>query len=248
MKTKGTKEWAVKNVNFCKGCSNDCIYCYAKNIAYRCGWKEKGSWKDMELKPEMAYKKFKKIDGWIMSPSSHDITTDNIDLAIKVFKNILESGNDLLIVSKPEKELIDLLINSLWKYKKQILFRFTIGSHDDDTLRFFEPNAPNYQSRIGSLQLAYEYGFETSISIEPLLTRNVLKIINDIDVLVTDNIWIGPMNYQGKLFTEHPTAKNFAWLWQKETLLEIYQELIDLVDDRIAFKDTFLKIVEDNKP
>jgi len=28
----GTKEWAPYNFNFMSGCSNDCTYCYAKEI------------------------------------------------------------------------------------------------------------------------------------------------------------------------------------------------------------------------
>ena len=31
----GTKEWAPYNFNFMNGCSNDCSYCYAKEMAVR---------------------------------------------------------------------------------------------------------------------------------------------------------------------------------------------------------------------
>ena len=31
----GTKEWAERNINICLGCSHDCLYCYARNFAWR---------------------------------------------------------------------------------------------------------------------------------------------------------------------------------------------------------------------
>ena len=33
--SQGTQEWSVKTVNCCTGCSQDCIYCYAKMLAIR---------------------------------------------------------------------------------------------------------------------------------------------------------------------------------------------------------------------
>lgn len=65
--TTGTKEWAEFNVNFSKGCSNNCKYCYARKIASRFGWKT--CWEEMENKPFMETKGFKKRDGVIMSQS-----------------------------------------------------------------------------------------------------------------------------------------------------------------------------------
>ncbi len=79
-------------------------------MANRFGWKETNSWGDMENKEEMALKKFSLRNGVIMSPSSHDITNKNINLAKKVFRNILTPVNKLLIVTKPKFELIKHLV------------------------------------------------------------------------------------------------------------------------------------------
>jgi len=156
-KTLGTKEWAVKNVNFSVGCENNCKYCYAKAMAYRFGRiKNREEWEYMRNKPEMAKKRFKKVEGWIMSPSSHDITEKNVDLAIDVFRNILIAGNKLLIVTKPRFECIKKICVSLDPYRKQILFRFTIGSNNTLTLRYWETNASGFEERLASLRFAHD--------------------------------------------------------------------------------------------
>ena len=36
-RTKGTEEWADKNINITRGCEYDCPYCYAKRNALRFG-------------------------------------------------------------------------------------------------------------------------------------------------------------------------------------------------------------------
>ena len=51
-RTSGTKEWACKNLNFSKGCSNACKYCYARRMANRFGWKKWTDWPNMENREE----------------------------------------------------------------------------------------------------------------------------------------------------------------------------------------------------
>jgi DNA repair photolyase len=38
-KEYGTREWASTNVNFITGCSNNCLYCYARAMAIKFGKK-----------------------------------------------------------------------------------------------------------------------------------------------------------------------------------------------------------------
>ncbi len=45
--TLGTKEWADSNINCYYGCSNDCLYCYAKKMAIRFKRKTEDTWKIM---------------------------------------------------------------------------------------------------------------------------------------------------------------------------------------------------------
>jgi len=236
MTTTGTKEWAEFNVNFSKGCSNNCKYCYAKRMASRFGWKI--TWQDMENKDFMATKGFTKREGVIMSPSSHDITESNVDLAIKVFQHILEVGNDLLIVSKPKESLIRKICENIVDWKEQVLFRFTIGTLDDSVREYWEPCAPSIEDRISTLKYVYDNGWETSVSIEPYLERNVVGIINRLDPHITDCLWVGPMNKTHVLkgfWTENETT-----LYSVEIREKIREEILALKNPKIKFKDHFM--------
>lgn len=78
----------------------------------------------------------------------------------------------------------------------KILFRFTIGTLDEDLAKLWEPGAPSIKERIDCLKYAFEHGFSTSVSMEPFLG----DIIDASDAFftfapyVTDKIWIGKMN------------------------------------------------------
>ena len=115
-------------------------------------------------------------------------------------KNLLDAGNRVLVVSKPHLECIRNICNSLGPFKSQIMFRFTIGACDDKILSFWEPNAPKYAERKQCLIYAYEAGFRTSVSAEPMLdSTNIDTLIYDLLPYVTDSIWIGRMNHLGRL-------------------------------------------------
>ena len=236
MTTSGTKEWAEFNVNFSKGCSNNCKYCYARRMAARFGWKV--YWEKMENKEEMASKGFTKREGVIMSPSSHDITETNVDLAIKVFQHILEVGNNLLIVSKPKESLIKMICESISEWKDQVLFRFTIGTLDDSVREYWEPGAPAIEERIKALEYAYSNGWKTSVSIEPYLDENVVELVKKIEPFITDTIWIGPMNkihIPKELWGEKQDK-----LYSVEFRINLKEKIDHLSCLKIRFKDHFL--------
>jgi hypothetical protein len=46
---------------------------------------------------------------------------------------------------------------------KNIMFRFTIGSADNQTLKFWDQYAPSFDERMESLIYAHKAGFQTSI-------------------------------------------------------------------------------------
>ncbi len=240
--TKGTKEWACSNVNFSKGCSNGCRYCYARRMANRFGWKKYDDWPNMENKNEMARKGFKKRQGWIMSPSSHDITRSNINLALKIFSNILQSGNNLLIVSKPRLKLVKQLCEELLPWKKQILFRFTIGTLNDKIRRYWEPFAPSVRQRLKTLEYTYNEDWSNSVSVEPFLDGNLLELIDTINPFVNQTIWIGPMNkihVPKELWTDELTQ-----LYSPLSLSKFKTKIDALNNSKIRYKDHFLTILK----
>lgn len=190
----GTKEWAASNVNIQSGCSNDCRYCYAKAMAIRHKRKTRENWKEPVIHPDKVQKGFSKRNGTIMFPTTHDITPDNLAECITVLRNMLNAGNRVLIVSKPDFECILELCYELEAFRDQILFRFTIGSADDSVLRFWEPGAPCFVDRLLTLKIAYDLGFSTSVSCEPMLDTRIEDVVDIALPYVTDAVWIGLPN------------------------------------------------------
>jgi len=194
--TSGTKEWADSNVNIFHGCSNDCIYCYAKKMAIRFGRKTRETWKFMELNEKAFDKGYGKRKGRIMFPTSHDITFETLIFCLIALKKMLLAGNEVLITSKPDPKCILRICEDLKEWKEQIQFRFTITSKDNLILKRYEPSAPLYEDRMASLQLAYYKGFKTSVSMEPFLDKDPIPLIKKLAPFVTETIWVGKLNYQ----------------------------------------------------
>ena len=53
----GTREWAVKTVNCCTGCSHDCVYCYAKEMSHRFGQVADGQWASERIRQHRCHSK-----------------------------------------------------------------------------------------------------------------------------------------------------------------------------------------------
>ena len=188
----GTKEWSDSSINFINGCSHDCLYCYAKEMAIRFKKKNPDTWKEEELREVKRYHRKRK--GTIMIPSTHDITPEHLPEALIIIDNLLSIGNTLLIVTKPHLECVKSICDSFSRYKNQILFRFTIGSTNSDVLKYWEPSAPDFEERFESLQYAYNAGFETSISSEPMLDMEIRDLVTKCLPYITNSIWLGKFN------------------------------------------------------
>lgn len=191
----GTYEWAVENANFISGCIHNCKYCYSKEMAIRFKRKTSLNWEIEDVDLKQLRLKRKKVNGLIMFPSSHDITPGNLPNSIIFMQNLLASGNNLLIVTKPHLVVIEKICETFPKYKKNILFRFTIGSKNTNILKFWEPGAPTFEERKKCLIYAYRNGFSTSVSCEPMLDNLTEELVSDLIPYVTDSIWIGKANF-----------------------------------------------------
>lgn len=190
----GTEEWAAHNVNIQSGCRNGCLYCYAQGNAVRFKRRTPDSWLIPEVIQAKVNRRFRKMSGRIMYPTSHDIDPSNLGACLAVLNGMLSAGNDVLIVSKPHPECVRRLCGELVPYKGQITFRFTIGSAYDAVLKAWEPGAPTFAERIASLRHAFEAGFETSVSCEPMLDADIDSVIRQARPFVTDSIWLGRAN------------------------------------------------------
>lgn len=259
VKTKGTLEWAKNNFNISIGCLNDCRYCYAKSYADFYNRVQRAFWCEMYTKPiNQITAQLNRLPKPandpelydVMFPSSHDIHPENLDEAVYAIGNILEKGLTLLIVSKPKIAVISELVYRFQDYKDQILFRFTLTSSDDEMIRFWEGSAPLARERMICLYLAYSTGFQTSVSIEPFLEDYaLLRHIETIQKYVTENIWVGPMNFKYVVKSDLEEFENLFGISQKdyytsENLIRIKKEIDSLSFDNIRYKDHFLNKIK----
>jgi len=243
----GTKEWAPYNFNFISGCSNDCTYCYAKEMASLFKRKTSDTWKDEEP-VTMKGKSFRRRDGRIMIPSSHDITPSNIDLALEVMGKLLENGNELLIVTKPHFSCLKRIIDQFEDFKSAIQMRFTIGSVSNDVLKQWEPGATGFDDRLKSLRYAYEHGYSTTISAEPLLDETPDALYDVLHPFVTGSIWIGKMNFPDRRVrmnaasSETPVhVKALMKAQSDENIISIWERYKD--NPMIEWKESIKKVI-----
>jgi len=245
----GTQEWAAHNLNFINGCKHDCKYCYSKAMAIRFGRKTPKSWKNEVVRENALNRRLRKHNGRIMFPSSHDIHPDHLDEATEFLGNILISKNKVLIVSKPHLICIKRICDEFTNYKKNILFRFTMGSSDSKTLKFWEPGAPDFSERMASLKWAYKRGFQTSVSCEPMLDDNIEDVVEKVGPFVTDSIWIGKANgllRRLKINGVHDNltinrANQLIQLQSDSKIKELYEKLKN--NQKIKWKGSIKKVV-----
>lgn len=192
----GTREWAVKNVNCLLGCSHDCRYCYARARAlqYR-RIASAAEWRTPRLREAEVRKRRRKVDGLVMFPSTHDILPEFLPQCEELLDNLLRAGNRVLVVSKPHYDCVTSLCLRFRSHRLQLLFRFTIGALNEELLAYWEPGAPTLSERVCALKQAHEAGYETSVSMEPLLEPGRVDwLIERVEPFVTETIWIGAMN------------------------------------------------------
>jgi DNA repair photolyase len=237
MKTMGTKEWARHNRNCLFGCPGNCLYCYAKktNIRFRKVTEE--DWP--KVRPKKHPDPIGKVEGGIMFPTTHDLPWEQREIWLPYLTALLDAGNEVLVVSKPNLKSIMLICETLEKYKSQIEFRFTIGTDDDETRKFWEPGAPSINERIECLKFAHSMGYKTSVSMEPLLTNDPLPLIARISQYVSCTIWIGTMNHMRLSdFKDGQAAwfEEMQFINSKENMERLYNQLSIL--PKIRWKDS----------
>jgi hypothetical protein len=210
-------------------------------------------WKNETVRPKDLTKRIPLHDGLVMFPSSHDITIEHLSESIMMINNILKSGNSILIVSKPNMQCISKICETFTGFKDKILFRFTIGSTDSQILKFWEPNAPSFEERFKCLKLCHSQGFQTSVSCEPLIQRNVEDLVTTLRPYVTETIWIGKpnlllnrvkMNGQGDPITIKKCHEWLEWINDPNFIRELYSKYNDnpMIRWKESFKKDFLKL------
>lgn len=246
----GTAEWADNSRNCMLGCANDCAYCYAREgaikkgtVASRAGW---------PLEKAITYeisKRHTKADGLVMFPTRHDTTPANLKHNLPYLKGLLEAGNDVLFVSKASLACIKLICRELAVFKDKLLIRVTIGSMNQVLCKFWERNAPSPQERLLALQYARDAGFQTSVSMEPMLhgVEDAIETFRAVEPFVTEKIWIGAMNsVESRVDMSNENFKKAAadlkTFQSKEELIRLYQTL--KAEPKVKWKESISKVVE----
>ena len=253
----GTKEWAAENADDCRGCLHNCWYCYASANNARFKIRSISERDKLEFYDDKILKLLKKAPTTVMYPTQHDIHLDTINISIITIARLIIARHKVLIVSKPRLECIDKICHVFkGSGEDKIKFRFSIGSPNDETLKFWEPNAPDLADRTASLKTAFRHGYETSVSCEPLLTANIEEIkemVNTSSPYVTDSIWIGKPNMLKSRLTLNQApadvkaeGNRLMLALSDVRIMEIYEALKD--NPIIKWKDSIKKIVGIERP
>lgn len=250
-KKTGTYEWAETTLNIALGCEHNCRYCYARHMLVDRFKKIKPEdWTAMKVNHKVIDAPQGKKQGTVMMPSSHDLTPSILSEFLCVLRKLLDAGNDVLIVSKPHWQCITVICEAYHDYKEQIMFRFTIGSINDETLSFWEPNAPNFQERLACLEYAYHRGFRTSVSCEPYLDPHVVYTYTACKDYITDSFWIGKLrgfNSRVKLDDATPEQiKRFVEPLKAAQSDSVVKSIHGLLKDQpyIMFKDSIREVID----
>jgi DNA repair photolyase len=243
----GTKEWSEVSKNLFIGCKHNCKYCYgkiqtpsrARASNYNLSWEIMTPTLEAFEKPKFYENK------QIMFPTLHDIFPEHLSYTVKYLTGLLKVGNRILIVSKPHYEVITELCRRLSLYKEQIIFRFSIGSINQEMLELFEPNAPKLDERINSLKYAYEQGFETSVSCEPRYDIDMIPLITKLMPYVTESIWIGQLNHIDDCELGEKEKEVLSRVQSEENTMQTYRVFKD--NQKIKWKYEVRKIIEENQ-
>lgn len=244
---RGTREWAVAEINCCLGCPHGCRYCYARRTAVKQGRVSPEEWPVCRVIPAEVAKEQPLYPGQVMFPTAHDIVADNLDACLQVLKKLTAAGNRVLVVSKPHLDCTRLLCAELQAVQDLILFRFTITARNDSLLALWEPHAPGYGERRACLAYAAACGFATSVSVEPMLdTADVVAMVHELLPFVSHSIWLGKMNRIDQRVAISSEAieiavRRLACGQSNENIIRIYKELCNI--DKVRWKESIKAVV-----
>ncbi|NVN90941.1 MAG: hypothetical protein HXX11_10095 [Desulfuromonadales bacterium] len=241
----GTREWSDVSHNIGSGCSHACLYCYAASYALSKGYiKTRAEWLNEKLTPRNIPTKA----GVIMFPTAHDISSYYLDSSLDAIEQMLVAGRDVVIVTKAHLECIKAICAKFTDYQDKIILRITIGSMDEKICSFWEPGAPKPSERLDALRYAYDQGYTTSVSMEPILlgVRDAIVTYEQVEPYVTEKIWIGKMNSPDTrvdmtVAENCRRVANIKVCQSDKEIFKLYEWLED--HDKVEWKDSIKKIV-----
>jgi DNA repair photolyase len=241
----GFREWTGASYNIAYGCPHNCRYCVQRQLAVRHGdLPSRDAWPNEQLKKVRP--KIRKFEGGVMFPSAHDITPPILIASITAIKDLLALENKVLIVSKPHLNCIKPICNELRGSEDKVLFRFTIGTLDKKLAAFWEPGAPDPLERLACLQYAKSQGYQTSVSMEPMLAgvEETIRTFRRLLPFVTETIWVGKLNRKA-VFGQELGVRIASWyireLQSDHAILELVSRLSR--EPKVRWKDSIREVI-----
>ena len=104
-----------------------------------------------------------------------------------------------------------------------------------------------------SLKCAFNSGYETSISIEPMMDNKVDKVIDAVKPYVTETLWLGKVNQMWNRLNRNTDmneklvkkAKQLEKWQSDENILKLYNKYKN--DSMMMWKDSIQKVVARSK-
>jgi len=245
---RGVGEWAGYSYNCGVGCSHGCRYCFScsffvqeRIVANREAWlTERPNTRKTHIS--------QRVDKAIQFPSAHDISPAYLETYCQALYNILANGNKVLLVSKPHLECIEHICREFQAFKPQMEFRFTIGSINPELTGFWEPGAPLPEERIRSLVHATEQGYQTSVSMEPILAgrEDAVATFRELAPLTNGTIWVGMMNGLNERMVcendaDRAALERITQLQTTDEMIALYRDLND--EPQVRWKDSIKEVV-----
>jgi DNA repair photolyase len=178
----------------------------------------------------------------------HDITETYLPTYLDTLRNLLKAGNDVLIVTKPRLVCIKAICDEFTDYKDNILIRMTITSMDNNLSQYWEPGAPLPQERFEALVYAHEQGYQTSVSVEPMIdtVEKTVAMYQVLEPFITEDIWFGKMNdIKRRVDTSDSLVREaVATIYENQSNKNIYMLYEQLKNEpKVKWKESISNIV-----
>lgn len=188
-KPKGkANEYGLWGVNFFKGCSNKCIYCFNREYPLSLNWSEvpvlKKCFKDEDDAIRIFEKELVKNltdlqrDGLFLSFTTDPALPETLGLTVKAIEICIKNSVNVKLLTKCgefEEQFFKLFTGSEDELKEHVAFGFTLTGHDE-----LEPGAPSNEKRIESMRKLHSWGYRTFESDEPIVDfGSTMKMITE---------------------------------------------------------------------
>lgn len=248
----GVYEWADFSYNIGTGCSNNCRYCYACEITIEMNRRDgktftRADWPHDRVKPWKS-DIHQAEEGILMFPSMHDITPAYLPTYIRALRNILNAGTPVVLVTKPRLECVTAICDQFQEHRDRMLFRMTITGLDENLSRYWEPGAPAPEERLAALRLAFESGYQTSVSVEPMIDSvdRTVELYQTVLPYLTEDIWFGKMNDMNRRVemadqNSRDAVRLILQHQSDDNIHRFYQQLRGA--DKVEWKDSIRRVV-----